>query len=80
MCTSRDPWGRLYVRASQMLGDFLPLFWVKSFETNTVAPDFGDTSRQTCNALFSYETEFRKKAEKHSHRIQHGKKGRGEQL
>ena len=31
-------------------------------------------------ALFSYETEFRKKAEKHSQRIQHGKKGRGEQL
>ena len=30
--------------------------------------------------FFSYETEFRKKAEKHSQRIQHGKKGRGEQL
>ena len=27
--------------------------------------------------FFSYETEFRKKAEKHSQRIQHGKKGRG---
>ena len=36
--------------------------------------------RQTCSALFSYVTEFRKKAEKHSQRIQHGKKGRGEQL
>ena len=38
------------------------------------------TASRPAAHFFSYETEFRKKAEKHSQRIQHGKKGRGEQL